>query len=218
MAVFILLLMLAFAFVPASNHVCVKGAQTKALAQAKQVGLALKIFAADHDGNYPRVGVPKEMISEPNDANGAFACLFPTYTQSERIFGNRVSAYQARQPDDIIDASYTGKPQKTLESGENVYGYMLGLTDKSGPDSPLVADGTDGSGHYNTVPSVRGGTWGPSKRAVLIHLDNSGSVQPLRGPDNSLYIPRPSDPGRNALDAAYLGQGTRFLDPAIAGP
>jgi prepilin-type N-terminal cleavage/methylation domain-containing protein len=39
---------------PVFNSVQVKGSQTKALAQAKQIGLALKLFAADNDGVYPK--------------------------------------------------------------------------------------------------------------------------------------------------------------------
>ena len=216
---FVAIVLLVFAgfLDPFSKSLTIRGEQTKSLAQAKQIGLALILFASDHEGNYSRAGVPKLMTKEPANANLAFACLFPEYTQSESIFGNRQSAYQTRRPDNIIDAPYTGEPHKTLEAGENVYGYMMGLTSESNPAAPLVVEGSDGTGHYNTVPRVRGGVWGAAKHAVLIHLDNSAALTQLRGPDNSLYIPRADDPGYNALDPSYLGTGTRFLDPAIAG-
>ena len=38
---------------PVFNSVSEKGKSTKGLAQAKQIGLACKIYAADHDGKYP---------------------------------------------------------------------------------------------------------------------------------------------------------------------
>ena len=202
---------------PVQNSCCIKGPQTKAFAQAKQIGLALKIFAEDHDGNYPRQGVPLEIQASPANSNQTFACLFPIYLTSESIFANKLSAYQTRAPDNVIDSPYTGKPIKTLEPGENVYGYIMGLTDKDSPNFPLVVDGTDGTGHYVTDPKKRGGVWKGSK-AIVIHLDNSGVLETLVGPDHARFIERaPGDRTHNLLDSAYLKDNhTRLLDPAAA--
>ena len=41
---------------PVFNTVQLRGAQTKVLAQAKQVGLALKLYASDYSGTYPVQG------------------------------------------------------------------------------------------------------------------------------------------------------------------
>ena len=214
----LVLLMLALVAMPASNGGCVKGAQTKALAQAKQIGLALRLFADDHDGQYPRAGLPAMLGAEVKDSNAAFAVLFPTYVQNEVIFANKLSAYQTRQPDNQI-SPYDGKPGKTLEPGENVYAYVAGLTDKSDESTPLVVDGTDGTGHYTTDPKKRGGLWGGNK-AIVIHLDNSGVVENLTGPDHARYIPRRADASKsdagNLLDVSDLGPNVRLLDPAIS--
>lgn len=137
---------------------------------------------------------------------------------SETIFGNETSAYQTRPPDNIIDNPYTGSPRHTLQPGENVYGYVMGLTESSRPVLPLVVEGTDGSRHYNTVPTRRGGVWGRTRRTIVVHLDNSGEVAKLNGDDHALYIPQSPDSRRNALDEAYLGRDARYLDPAIAQP
>ena len=214
----LLICVLAGLALPCFGCIGVRGMQIKSLAQAKQIGLALKLFAADHDGHYPGQGFPGEMKDAPRNSNQAFACLFPTYTSSETIFGNRLSAYQTGTgPDNVIDNFYTGHPIQTLRAGENVYGYVVGLTESANPNSPLVVDGSDGSGHYNKVEGIRGGTWKDGK-AVVVHLDNSGSLATLRGPDNTLYIPRPGDPSKNALETSYLGKEVRYLDPAVAGP
>ena len=158
------------------------------------------------------------MKGAPQNSNQAFACLFPIYTTSEPIFGNKLSAYQTgKGPDNVIDNPYTGHPVETLRPGENVYGYVMGLTDNANPNAPLVVDGTDGSGHYNKVEGIRGGTWKEGK-AIVIHLDNSGGIENLRGPDNTLYIPRFNDPSKNALETSYLGKDVRYLDPAVTGP
>ncbi len=167
---------------PVFNSVQTKGAQTKALAQAKQIGLALKVCASDNEGVYPKANVPTGLVA-PTNSNMAFFALFPSYTQSEKIFGNKASAYQAGTgPDDVIDAA--GAPQsKTLAAGENVYGYMMGLTDSSTPSAPLVFDGTAGGtgdtvGAYTNIQTSKGGVWTGTK-AVVIRLDNSGAVENL---------------------------------------
>ena len=212
-----ILLALASVCLPVFNSVNVKGQATKSLAQAKQIGLALRIFADDHNGKYPGQWVPAEMTTAPTTSNAAFAPLFPTYTTSERLFGNKLSAYQTRQPDDVIDPTYTGKPVKTLEPGENVYAYVTGLTDKSDPDAPLVLDGTDGSLlYYSSDKAKRGGVWGGTK-AVVIHLDNHGSVETLAGREDTRYIPGhvPGHP-TNALDLSWLGPDAHLLNPAVA--
>ncbi len=209
------LLVLASVCLPVFNSVNIRGPQTKALSQAKQIGLALKLFAGDNDDKYPGQGVPVEMTTAPTTSNAAFAPLLPTYTTSETIFGNKFSAYQTRQPDNVIDNPYTGKPVRTLEPGENVYAYIAGLTEKSDPNSPLVLDGTSGSLFYSSDKTKRGGVW--EGKAIVIHLDNSGMVESLVGSKNARYIPS-KVPGRpaNLLDLSWLGPGVRLLNPAVA--
>lgn len=195
----------------------IRGSQTKALAQAKQIGLALKLFANDHDGNYPRQEIPPEMKDAPTNSNQAFACLFPNYVQSEAIFGNKLSAYSnGRSPDNRIDNPYTGHPVETLRPGENVYGYMLGLTDSSKPQTPVVMDGTDGTGHYVSDRRARGGVWGGTK-AVVVYLDNSAALENLTGPEKARYLPA-EDKAQNLLDPTRWGKDVRYLDPAVAHP
>ncbi len=165
---------------PVFNSVQVRGSQTKGLAQAKQIGLALKLFAGDNDGVYPKVGVPT-LLAAANTANDCFAPLFPTYTTSEAIFGNKLSAYQTSTPDNVIDNPYTGQRQNSLKKGENVYGYMMGLSDASNPVSPLVFDGpASQTGTYTQTQSAKGGVWSGTK-TIVIHLDNSGGLDTLSG-------------------------------------
>lgn len=224
---------LLMGIIPSGSHVQVRGSQTKALAQAKQIGLALKLFAGDHEGNYPRIGVPEEVKDAPANANEAFACLFPTYTQSESIFGNTLSAYQTHRPDNKIDNPFVWKPKNTLQAGENVYGYVMGLREDSPPDAPVICDGTDGTGHYNTNTKLRGGVW-KGQKAVVIRLDNSGALENLTGPEDTRYIARRVDRAaeplpagskntpyvpqrdltKNLLDVDYFGKNVRYLDPA----
>ena len=205
---------LAAICLPVFNSVNIRSPKIKALSRAKSIGLVLKIFAGDNDGRYPTAGVPVEMTKVPTNSNEAFACLLPTYTNSEVIFGNPQSAYQTRPPDNVIDNPAVFPPVKTLEPGENVYGYVTGLTDKSLPTLPLVVDGTDGTGHYRTDPKVLGGVW-KGEHAIVIYLDNHGALETLQGPGSARFIPIPGHPTQNLLDPASLGEGVRLLDPAI---
>lgn len=161
---------------PVFNSVQVRGSQTKSLAQAKQVGLALKLFAGDNDGSYPKKDVPDGLTPSAGDSNSCFASLFPTYTQSETIFGNKL-AYGAKTPDNSLDkAPQTYPSTKTLATGENVYAYVAGLNDASNPASPIVADGfKDANGTYSKVQG-KGGVW-LAQKAVVIRIDNSGTLE-----------------------------------------
>lgn len=50
---------LAVVVTPSGPVVTVKGARTKALAQAHQIGLALLFFAEDNNGVFPKIGTPE---------------------------------------------------------------------------------------------------------------------------------------------------------------
>ena len=163
---------------PVFNTVQIKGSQTKCLAQAKQIGLALKIFAGDNDGVYPKSGTPSTLTSD-DTANHCFACLFPTYTQSETIFGNKLSYYNNKTPDNVIDNPYTGNPTNTLAAGECAYAYIEGLSDAANPACPIVIDApADAQGNYSTIQTAAGGVWSGTK-AIVIHIDNSGALDTL---------------------------------------
>ena len=136
----------------------------------------------------------------------------------ETLFANKLSVYQTRPPDNVYDARYTGHPDKTLAPGENVYAYVAGLVETSPPSSPLVADGTDGTGHYSTDRTRYGGVWEDGK-AIVIRLDGSGAVETSVGPENARYIPRRGNAtgqeGTNLLNVSGLGPDVHLLDPAV---
>ena len=212
------------AAVPAFCETAARASRASSLAKARQIAVALKVFARDNNGTYPRHGTP-ELLQQPATSNAAFAVLFPNYTSSEAIFGDEHSVYQTRRPDNDIDRPYTGHPVKTLEPGENVYAYLMGLTDSSDPHTPLVCDGTDGSGYYTVDPKARGGAGGGTE-AVVIRLDNSAHLEALAGPPNLRFVPLGktlaekfnAEPDENGLDAKFYGEDARLLDPAVAAP
>ncbi len=212
---------LASVALPVFNSVQVRGQQTKSLAQAKQIGLALKICAGDNDGVYPKNGVPAYITSDPQNSNDAFSALFPTYTTSEKIFGNKLAVgYQTGAgPDDRIDNPATTYPAtNTLASGENVYGYMKGLTDASAPSCPIVFDATssgDQTGVYSTVNGAKGAVWLGTK-AVIIYLDNHGAVENVDNTAHTVKTINSTGASVSVLDPNNndkLGASCKLLNP-----
>ena len=174
---------------PVFNSVQVKGAQTKCLAQAKQIGLALKLFASDNDGNYPQKGIPASANNfDPTTSNQAFATLFPTYVQNEAIFWNKLAKGYCKitAPDNQLDASGDYSNGKTLVAGENAYGYMSGLNDSSNPSYPLVFDATTAQQQSTyAAPNTAGpgSTWNGTK-TIVVCLDNSARIDNLSAANN----------------------------------
>ncbi|HEY5752470.1 MAG TPA: type II secretion system protein [Chthoniobacterales bacterium] len=158
---------------PVFQKVQINAEQTKVLANAKQIGLALKLFAGDYDGSYPKFADEINAGTTPvGDANEAYANLIPTYVPSEKIFAVKKSAYTPAAPDE----SFTTVGNR-LAAGENHFAYVSNLTDTSNPNFPVVADGFSGTvGTYTNVQTDPGGVW-EGRKAVVIRVDQSGKVE-----------------------------------------
>jgi hypothetical protein len=158
-----------------------RGKQTKDLSNGKQIGLACKLFATDHDGRFPfqdgRTTDPPTDIPDAATAGGltsnvVFASLIPTYLTQEKIFYVAGSMWSPNVPDELTTAS-----TDRLIAGENNYAYMFGLNDTSNPSYPLIFDGPmAGATTYSTNPATAGGVW-KGKKAIVIRADNSGNVE-----------------------------------------
>ncbi|MBE7157774.1 MAG: type II secretion system protein [Rhodospirillales bacterium] len=204
---------------PVFNTVQVRGQQTKSLAQAKQIGLALKVLAGDNDGVYPKNGVPATIIAAPANSNDAFSSLFPQYTQSETIFGNKLAVgwQTGSGPDNKIDNPAIYPPNETLKAGENVYGYMMGLSDASNPACPLVFDASgqgDTTGTYSATQTAKGGVWSAQK-AIVIYLDNHGAVENVSSATKQVMFTDPTNGSVSVLDPTKDSNltGCTFLNP-----
>jgi prepilin-type N-terminal cleavage/methylation domain-containing protein len=161
---------------PVYNQVQEKGKQTKALAAAKQIGLACKIYASDYDGAFPKykdtatpsTGDPDD---NPSTANQVYQSLIAGgYVPDESIFFTQGSGYSTKTPNN----------NKTIDNGENNYGYVWGLSDTDTPAFPLVADGwvAGKPGEYTADSTAPGGVW-KGKKAIVIRVDMSGKVENL---------------------------------------
>lgn len=197
LVVIAIIAILASIALPVFTSVQVKGAQTKALSNAKQIGLALRLYASDNNGVYPSYLVNPDgttTTTPPNNvtsSNDALCQLFPTYVKSEAIFWLAKSKYcNANPPDEQTDATLAVPSTLTLATGENEWAYVLGLSDTSNPAVPLLADGfVSPTAHtYSKDQTVKGGVW-KGTNAIVIRCDSSGTVEKVNQSDMTIHGP-----------------------------
>ena len=190
---------------PVYSTVLLNGKMIAAMNKAKQIGIALQVYANDNGGAYP---VGKNQYDETiNTSNDAFRSLLPTYLDTESVFAVPGSKAGPTADDRITS------PTQILERGENHWAYLAGLNSTSKSNSPLIVDHTDGSGTFTPKENSFGGTWKGTK-AIVIHVDSHASMERLLGTGDKRYIPRADDKTANALNPDYLGDGVKLLEPA----
>ncbi|MDB6148643.1 MAG: prepilin-type N-terminal cleavage/methylation domain [Chthoniobacter sp.] len=202
---------------PVFGEVQIRGAQTKALSNAKQVGISLRLFAADYNGNFPIFTNPSEATGTANTSNEIFQTLVPDYLPDEGVFSIPGSAYCKPKAGSKMG---DGK----IAAGENEWAYVVGLSDTSTSLFPLLADGfAPGGTNYVSDETKPGGVW-KAKKAVVVRVDGSGTVETTykrgTGKDAKATVKRPDDPKQDAFkpDASYpwlSGNGVRVLNPIV---
>lgn len=157
---------------PVYTQVQERGAQTKNLSNAKQIGLGLKLYASDNEGNFP-------IVPAGGTSNDAFAKLLPQHVPTEKVFYLAKSKWTPSQPDEVFTLEADGSPSATtLATGENHFAYVNNLTDTSNPNFPLIADGfvAGSPGVYTKDETAKGGVW-KGKRAIVVRADLSANIE-----------------------------------------
>jgi prepilin-type N-terminal cleavage/methylation domain-containing protein len=186
---------------PVFGEVKIRGDQTKALSNAKQIGVACKLYAGDNNGLFPRnTDYPPGEAAAPTKAaagdssNKILRILVPDYLPDRGIFAIPKSAFcKNPQPASGTDP---------LPNGTNEWAYVSGLNDTSNSRWPLVASGFDpqtassGEPAYVTDDSKPGGLW-KGKRAIVIRCDTSGTVETLLSTKRT--VKRADDDNQNAF-------------------
>jgi prepilin-type N-terminal cleavage/methylation domain-containing protein len=209
---------------PAFTQVQIRGRQTQALSNVKQIALACKLFAMDNSGNYPSNQLdtttlqPSTTAGPVTSSNQAFQQLFPDYLQTEMIFFEPGSNFTPSPPDNLIDVPQVANPTNTLKKGENTFAYVLGLTDTSNSLFPLIADGfTSGEGQwtYSTNKAVNGGVWQGTK-AVVALTDGSASVMKVNATKLTV-LGNPVNTSASYFDntQAAAGNAQSWLQPTV---
>jgi prepilin-type N-terminal cleavage/methylation domain-containing protein len=218
LVVITIIAILASIALPVFNGVTERANQTKDLSNAKQIGLALKLFASDNAGAFPA----KQPAADYNGgtdlaagapSNDAFWWLFPSYLQTEDIFTVAGSKWTPSNPDNIIDPDGSAGRTDTLKTGENTYAYVSGLTDTSNPAFPLLADGFSTTiPEYDLNKANKGGVWA-GKKAIVIFCDASGQIMKVAS-DKTLKRPGQPLKGLFETDTGWIDTGvTPVLNP-----
>jgi prepilin-type N-terminal cleavage/methylation domain-containing protein len=196
-----------------------KGRITDSLSNCKQVGLALRMYSGDNDGNYPNttapVGGAVGTTLEGSTSNKAFENLMPKYTTSKKIFANKAS-YYCKNPE-----ADTGVADAILiKKGQNDWLYMLGFNDTSDARWPLIATATKSADEltYTSVTTDPGGVWGGTD-AVVGFCD--GSARPVSGKEmetkelKATFIKSPIVATENMLKGTddWMGTTVKVLIP-----
>jgi prepilin-type N-terminal cleavage/methylation domain-containing protein len=211
LVVIAIIAILASIALPVFSSVQERGKQTKDMSNGKQIALALKQFATDHEGVFPNKvpGVDYAAalaLGAGNKSNDGYWWLFPTYVSSEDIFSVGGSAWSPNPPDNKLDAAGAAGRTETLKVGECGYLYVTALNDTSNPQFPLLADaGTVGDvTKYTNVQSDKGGLW-RGKRAVIVFVDGSGRVMTVddQAVLTASFVKRPAK-AYNILDNTQL--------------
>jgi prepilin-type N-terminal cleavage/methylation domain-containing protein len=196
---------LAGILMPAIQKAVVNGKQLNAMNNAHQIGMALRMYSNDNDGNYPSgTNSYGQQIVTSNDA---FRSLIPTYLDTEKVFPLAGSKIAPSADNDIQDAAHI------LQSGENYWSFISGLNSTSNSNWPLIVDSTDGTGNYSTQEGAVGGMW-KGLKAISINTDGSSHIVVLLGTGNTRYLPRFDDKTKNALAVSdYMGTTAQLLEP-----
>ena len=199
---------------PVFGEVKVRGDQTKALSNAKQIGTACKIFSVDYSGVYPHfTDYPVGSAATPteaktgDDSNAVLGTLVPDYLPDKNIFVIAKSKYCLK-----AGTTTSGGTTNPLGTGENHWAYVSGLNDTSNSRWPLIADGFDGptSIKYTKDENLVGGLW-KGKKAIVVRCDGSGTVENLHS--TGLHVKRSeSEPTKNAFE----GDTTAPTDGTVA--
>ena len=95
LAVISIIAILAALVFPNVNAGMLNAKMTKAMSDARQVGISLRLYAQDHDGGYPA----SESFSTSNDA---LRELFPAYLQTEAVCAVNIAQASSKRAAGLI--------------------------------------------------------------------------------------------------------------------
>jgi hypothetical protein len=185
-------ILIVFLAIPTQDVISDKSNQMKATSNCRQIIMAMKAYAADHNGKYPTGRTANEVFRELVRAD---------ILEDERVFGCPLSCYI---PDN--DVGLAPDFNKAVGPGENHWMMLGGLRDDSlaiapvvfenalEASWPLVWDGTPYKGIRKRGQAWKGG------RIVVGTNDGSVGVERLGGDDLRRKTFRVWADGRSILD------------------
>jgi prepilin-type N-terminal cleavage/methylation domain-containing protein len=189
---------------PVFSNAQKRGRLTDQLSNAKQVNLALKMYAGDNGGAFPATKTDgSTALASADKSNDAFNNLIPKYSSSKKIFLNKSSAW-CKTPAADTTATYN-----VLGSMQNDFAYVLGLVETSDARFPLIFNSPAATAiKYTSDTAAKGGVWGGTD--AIIGLAD-GSARLFSGSDMDVSAPsatfpkNPNVPGSSYFDSGVTG-------------
>jgi hypothetical protein len=188
----VLVVMLISLALPTFNVIAPKADQMKATSNCRQIIMAMKAYAADHNGKYPTGRTANEVFQELVRAD---------ILQDERVFGCPLSCYM---PDN--DVGLAPDFNKAVGPGENHWMVVDGLRDDALAYTPVVFENAleatwppvwDGSPYVGI--RKRGQSWKRGKIVIGLN-DNSVVMEKLGGADLRRQMVQPGPDGKSIFD------------------
>ncbi len=211
---------LAGVAMPAMTGVIERGQQTKVISDARQIYLALKMYAGDNDGLFIANSTAY------NTSNEAFRELLKEgkYLTTEKIFNVAKSKWcQGTTNKPLENTTNITDLNQLMKEGVNHFGFVAGLSDASTPSYPLIVDGptsesTTTEFSYSTNEGLKGGLW-KGKTTIVVYVDGSAKAEKTYSSGNNIVKTlRPksssSEQDKNLIqvDADWL-VGAKLLPP-----
>jgi type II secretory pathway pseudopilin PulG len=175
LAVLIVIVVIAVLVLPAMLTAVDRVHRTKDLTNARQIYLGLKLYAGDHNGQFP---------NRPPSADGKTTGV-GALTNSNEAYNNICPTYAAIGGFYMGGSAWTPKPPDeaaphNLQKGENHYAYVSGLKETDCLNCwPIIADGFaeggESDGHYTSDHSAKGGLW-KGQFAVVVRVDGTAAI------------------------------------------
>jgi hypothetical protein len=212
----VVVLVLVWVATPVFREASRKGRLTHSLSCGKQIGTAMKMYAADHEEKFPSTKLDGTPLGSADFSNRAFEQLMPKYSSTKKLFLNKPSAWCRNPAKDKTAADET-----LLKHGQNDWIYVAGHSEKSDARWPLVATATASATDltYSNVTSAKGGVWGGTD-AIVTYIDGSAKCEPcIADPTDKTktFLERPDKPGANLFIATPV-EITTILRPEWLGP
>ena len=184
---------------PVFSNAQKRGRLTDQLSNAKQVNLALKMYAGDNGGAFPSTDSAGTALTSGSTSNTAFGNLVPKYSSSKKIFINKSSAWCK------VPAVDTAATANTVGSNQNDFAYINNLVETSDARFPLIFNSPNSAAiTYTNDTSAKGGVWGGTD--AIIGLAD-GSARLFSGTDMDVTNPAVTFPKNpNAPASGYFDQ------------
>ena len=198
-----------------------KARLAESLSNAKQILTTLKLYAVDNEGAYPATAVSTDggttagaALAAGDFSNKAFDNIISKYNIGKTFFLNRNSTYCKGSKVDTNAAD-----SKILGKGQNDWLYVVGMSDTTNGNWPLIATATKSAAEftYTSDKTALGGVW-EGTDAIIGFCDASakpaGQKDMNQASPTATFVKSPID-GKNIFTgtAEWLGEKVIILAP-----